>query len=54
VEHRTQAKTHHIKQTIEEVGQIIQHIDVRHRIEDRDPSYQQLTNVGLGAANVLL
>ncbi len=32
----------------------IEHVDVRHRVEDRDPPHQQLAHIGLGALDVLL
>ena len=35
----------HGEEALEEVGQVVEHVDERHRVEDGDPAHQQLPDV---------
>lgn len=48
------AESHHVEEPVEEVRQIVQHVDVRHRVQHGDPPHQQLPNVRFRASDVLL
>ena len=46
--------TEHGEEALEEARQVVQHVDERHRVQDRDPTHQQLPDVpGISVVTIL-